>query len=995
MAEEFNIFDTEAEFNIFDEPDIFDERTFGKRLERGAIAVGESFGAGVIEFVKLPVRALKAASEFLIPEKITAGEKTLIDLSEEKQAVSQFFEGEIAGVEKLGKRLGFIQEEFQPETAFERTAVATGREIGVALFPLGAQFQAAKNFKRVLTEAEGLIAKLLRETAENPTLTALVETGLTASAGAGLGIAAEVAPDSPTAQVVGGLIGVLGPIGGLRVLQRVRSGLTPNLAIRETVPQGVKSEDLAGNINLNNFDTTDQAKQLMRDTAAANSEFIGARRGEIPLAETDATARQLIADDIGIPVGKIGQAFNAEELTGLRIMLADSSENVVGLSSRINAGDNSSEAISSLQTAMVRHSALQEQVSGATAEAGRTLSALRITARTEKQRLQLLDELIKSGGGRENIEELAAKIVTIDDPAALNRFIKNSQKATFLDKALEIYINELLSGPQTHVTNIVSNAFFATYQIPERLLAGIISKAGTREISLLEAPAQVLGFIQGIKDGGLLAAKSFKTGVPAFGVGKIDLPRKKAIGGKTGEFVRLPGKALMAADDFFKGIGYRMELNTLAVRQTIKELGPASPSNAGAFSRRFTELVQNPTPKMIDRASEQATIQTFTNRLGPTGEKVAAIRNPAFRIVAPFIRTPTNIAKQALKRIPVTAPFMQSFRAELKAGGAAREQALARVALGTVLGGTVAAYATEGLITGAGPSDPETRRVWLEDHQPFSIRVGDEWIAYGRIEPFATIMGLAADLGSLGGEASPEELDDMATFLTISMTKNLTNKTFLQGMTNAIEAINDPDRFGSEFITNFAATIATPSIIAQTARTTDPTLRETRPDETIGLGKTELLFQEILNKIKARTPGFSDTLPPKIGLWGEAISFEGGLGPDIISPIYTRKWKNDFITQEILRLDASPGFIPRQAFEVDLSPEEFTQLSQIAGKSARKFLESIVLSPAWDTMPDALKKLTIEQTFKSSRDLARARILPLLVGRVKEASKTKAKKFTQ
>ena len=213
-------------------------------------------------------------------------------------------------------------------------------------------------------------------------------------------------------------------------------------------------------------------------------------------------------------------------------------------------------------------------------------------------------------------------------------------------------------------------------------------------------------------------------------------------------------------------------------------------------------------------------------------------------------------------------------------------------------------------------------------------------------------------------------------------------------MTNAIEAINDPDRFGSEFITNFAATVATPSVIAQTARTVDPTLRETKPDETIGLGKTELLFKEIQNKIKARTPGFSDTLPPKIGLWGEAIAFEGGLGPDLISPIYTRKWKNDFITQEVLRLDANPGFIPRDAFGTDLSPEEFKILSQIAGKSARQFIEPIILSPTWDTVPDALKKTMIDQIFESSRALARAKVLPMIAKRVGKTKRLEAEEFS-
>ena len=41
---------------------------------------------------------------------------------------------------------------------------------------------------------------------------------------------------------------------------------------------------------------------------------------------------------------------------------------------------------------------------------------------------------------------------------------------------------------------------------------------------------------------------------------KLDTATNKAVGGKLGEFIRLPSRALNAGDEFFKQINYRSKL---------------------------------------------------------------------------------------------------------------------------------------------------------------------------------------------------------------------------------------------------------------------------------------------------------------------------------------------------------------------------------------------------------------------------------------------------
>src|SRR3546814_4551213 len=100
----------------------------------------------------------------------------------------------------------------------------------------------------------------------------------------------------------------------------------------------------------------------------------------------------------------------------LRAILAKSGNELVTMAKRLRSvgEDPGSEALSSFRKAMVRHAAIQEQVSGMTAEAGRALSAFRIAADSRDVPGRVLEGLANSGGSsRRRSEEHTSELQSL------------------------------------------------------------------------------------------------------------------------------------------------------------------------------------------------------------------------------------------------------------------------------------------------------------------------------------------------------------------------------------------------------------------------------------------------------------------------------------------------------------------------------------------------------------------------------------------------------
>ena len=83
--------------------------------------------------------------------------------------------------------------------------------------------------------------------------------------------------------------------------------------------------------------------------------------------------------------------------------------------------------------------------------------------------------------------------------------------------------------------------------------------------------------------------------------------------------------------------------------------------------------------------------------------------------------------------------------ADIKAGGVRRAEALGRQSMGAVVMASMFFAFGEGKITGAGPTDPKARRFLRNaGWQPYSIKLGDKYYSYNRLDPNFIMVGAIA-----------------------------------------------------------------------------------------------------------------------------------------------------------------------------------------------------------------------------------------------------------
>jgi hypothetical protein len=728
----------------------------------------------------------------------------------------------------------------------------------------------------------------------------------------------------------------------------------PNAIDQRSFP-GRDIPDKAININFSRIDTEDDIKEVIFKTSELyKTEINEARRNVI----TNGALGQL-ADDLGFPLDtllqrKQGQAFNAETALASRKILVASADNLRGLAQKASGLEASDLDKFAFRRALNTHYAIQSQVSGMTAEAGRALQQFRIGVESEealvgqiKSSLESLRSMERGGA----TEQLASMILTLDSAGQVTKFTRDIRKASTMDMIREYWINAILSGPVTHAVNMTSNALVAITQPVERVTGAVFGRffqalgQGEAEIKMGEAVGQVLGIKQGFEDGFKFVGELSRIATDEslgdawkhlanvistpMATGKMEY--RPAINGTNlnlsgnigraadllGEVVRLPGTALQAEDAVFKGIGYRMELWAQAYRTAAAE----GLSGQG-LSSRIVDLVNNPSATIQKAASDAADYQTFTSRLGDTGRYLQGLlsSHPIFTFIVPFLKTPTNVFKYFGERTPL-ALLSKTIREDIGSGGALRDMALAKITLGSTIMSLAGMWAYDGTITGAGPKEPELQQAWRRTGwQPYSFKIGGSYFSYGRLEPLGTLLGVAATVGEIVKEydiGNIEDVDHLYAAGAIALSRNVADKTFLQGVSKFINAYHNPGTYQTNYIRDFATSFE-PNVLAQvTQREVDPVVRE---------------VNSLIDAFKAKTPLLSDTLFPKRNIWGEPLTRENmPMVPDVVSPILASTDKKSKIDNELKKLNI--GFdLPKKMLQgVEMIPAERDRLIQLVG----------------------------------------------------------------
>ena len=736
-------------------------------------------------------------------------------------------------------------------------------------------------------------------------------------------------------------------------------------------------------INWPKIKTPDDVRQVIQDMADADLPAIDkARRGVRTNAQTIASAEHENAWKLLLDRrAKVATPLNAEQTLAVRQLWASSGDKLAA-AARLAAEQPTPENLFLFRRTMALHGVVQREVLAVRTETARALQQWSIPAGPNTVVAKQIEEVIGEFGGADVSADLARRVAALADEgnrAAMDAMSRQGTMAATAEAVFEYWINARLSNPTTHIVNAGSNILVAlASQLERAMAAGITSlKGGADGVEAGEALAMMHGLMQSQRDAWRNAAQSFRTGESGFGIGKIEAPRTRQISSEAwgnlrsqslrqalnvpgfahglnalGAVVTSPGRALTSADEYFKTVSYRMEVHAQAARTVAQELRSGALDEAG-MAKRMAELVDEPSEATVAAARDFAQYNTFTNRPGEWTRSFMKLRNdvPGARYMLPFIRTPANILRFAVERSP-GAPILSDVRADIAAGGRRADLALARLSLGSFTMLTAYDYALSGQISGGGPADIGAlstlrRQGW----QPYSVRVGDRWFAYNRLDPFGAQLGIAANIAELSSFDAPAGAEvDEAIYRTIgSVGQTMMDRTYLTGAAELFDVLSDPRRYADGFFQRFGASFAVPGAAQAVERGLDPELRRA---------------VDIVDEIRARTPGLSEDVPIRHDLWGRPIDYRSGLGLawDAVSPIYSSRHKAEPIDEALMDM----GYGPRMpSNRVTINGEEFSLRNEPAA------YERLIVLQGGTSGSDLPPKLTMSgDPTKNSRRVA-------------------------
>ena len=378
---------------------------------------------------------------------------------------------------------------------------------------------------------------------------------------------------------------------------------------------------------------------------------------------------------------------------------------------------------------------------------------------------------------------------------------------------------------------------------------------------------------------------------------------------------------------------------------------------------------------MIGRTKEYAQEVTAT---APIESDVIRMINkkradyPPLTLLLPFVNTPTNILKFGLQRTPLGAmaelvPRLAGRAAERRAAVAQmspiqRAEFTGRMATASA-GGTALlyfAYLNKDKITGSGPRNPEERRA-LESTgwRPNSFNLGTldnpTYVSYQRLDPWATMIGIAADVASFSSMNPDLKGGSMeaAGSLLFAISEGITDKSFLRGLNNVINMVQQPEVYFGKGVRDVVSGLTVPQSLAQFK----------------DFGETNSLIREsrtVVDAVLRKVPIAQENIPPKRTFLGEPVYKQNPLGVlGIFNPIYVSSKKNDSVDKAVLEL--VHGFGMPSTYYFNHKDTDMREFYNEEGRQAYdRLLElSAETTIGGKTLRESLKGLVNSRQFKA------------------------------
>jgi len=815
-------------------------------------------------------------------------------------------------------------------------------------------------------------------------------------------------------------------------------------SVLDQVPGTENTEDMIKQANditnaeLKQFKTTD-SHQVNFDTIEGGDDVTAtiAQMAEANKLEIDEARRGVVTDemltglanDLGQDPNFLkdfltregGTAVNAETVLATRQMLEQSAVKLKGLAEKVATNDATEIDKLNFSKQWQFHRQFMNKFMGMRAEFGRGLRAFGVNMNDMES--SKINEVMSMVANDMNINRIADQISTMDTTKGINEIVQaqDSIGTKGTKVFVENFIASILSGVKTQIVNTSGAALRLGMDIPDTMVASVVGKVmpdSQEKILADEALAKMFGLVNGFQDALQTGWKVAKTAEPYGGIDKLDMMHQKAISseylglqkdsvsGKIvdtyGTIVRAPLERVMGGiDGFFKVLGERSQLAGLAYRKAAQ-----SGLQGDEATKYLSDLMKNPTPDMITEMENFALDVTFQKPLGETGQAFQNVVNksPALKIFVPFIKTPTNLMKQAyLERTPLGL-FSQQYKDDIAAGGARAQMARAKMVNGTMLSMSALMWAMNGTITGSDPKDNKAREArketgWRPRSFVFDNEDGTkEYISYDRAEPFSYLLGTVADIVEYQEQVryddpdsdADKQVEDAVTGLVAAFATNTVDKTFMTGIQSIMQVMTDPKRYGKAYISNMINGVMPMSGVRRDLAKLD--------DDLVKEAFT------VVEKLKKSTPGFNKDLPNRLDNYGEPVRYD-----TVLSPWATSVETKDKVKLEVQRLAKETRSVaitrPTRRIEgVKLTAQQYHDMVQYArkdlevdGMNFKETLADVMQSDMYLDAPTDDARVLILNTIKKKFDQgAKSYLLSIdedLLGKIEEKKERKATKL--
>ena len=557
------------------------------------------------------------------------------------------------------------------------------------------------------------------------------------------------------------------------------------------------------------------------------------------------------------------------------------------------------------------------------------------------------------------------------NPQALQKMANESKFMRGVKIQNEIFINSILSGPETHAVNIMSTALNTLARPLENTL-GSVSRQGFDQMQAMRGGKELYYLMASITDSLKAAKQAFQIEDnivnPGAMIQEADRFQIRMEGNGNlanivnglGTIIRLPGRFLLAEDEFFKQLNFRAYVKASAWEDGMRK-GLQGADLQKHIQEQFDGTIEivnknsmaNIKDKSVidlyDKAQKYAAETTFTADL-PEDSLGAAIqgvsRHPFGRVVLPFVRTPVNIFKAQVRRTPGVNMALKEYRQALRSA----DPSVAAKARGEMyLGGAIWSIAgatafsindpmSELAITGGGPSDfnmlnqkratgwqPYSFRFLLKDGDG-NVRMGKDgkprykYVSFRRLDPWASFLMMAADAAAITGGLSKQDRDDFGVAASVALGRNITNKTYLQGITELADLLGKPQFFQNWLARRAAATVNPFSALGRSVKRNVTSDKEILDKKTRAGDDNFVWLRKFHNELATTIPGYSGGLRPMRNfITGSIIEYPVGFGPDNMSVLNPIKETSSINNNVLTTLDDIGARITQPSDELALT----------------------------------------------------------------------------